>query len=416
MKKLSMMLAVAALVATGCDPYEDAPGGNPEILAVTAAGRTAAGGLRPGIEGTEGTDGQWVLDAVPVGSGGNNVIVVTTNKLLDPSTIQAAQQDPTDATSTGDCRPANGWLQITKAVAGGAPVAEALTYDDPATPEDTANPTADDWQWYSCYYAGAATSSYGASIQIFRAKVSQAPGFPAAGSPQRVARLEPAANYVITGTVKDEAGNDLAINVAVSTMITAPAVNATPTAAGSLTVAWTTISVTGTTYQVFRAPAVQVAGKPVGIFEPGDYAELATGLSVATYTDTAVSDADTVSYFYYVTATPASGSPNDSAYASTKPAAPTVTIKAGPTPTTELVLSWTSTNATSYVVSRATVEAGPFTDLPTPAATVGAPAPITFTDTGLTTGTKYFYKVTAKNLLGAAASSVVSKTPAAPTT
>jgi hypothetical protein len=403
MKKLSMMLAAMALVAVGCDPYEDAPGGDPAIVAVTAAGRTAAG-VNASIDGTE-AGGQWTIDGVPVGAGGNNVIVVTTNKLLDGSTIQTAPQDPADASSTGDCKPANSWLTITR---NGAP--DALNYADPATPTDN-------WQWYTCYYPAAATTNYGASIQIFRAKVSEAPSFATgAAGPMRVARLEPASDYVIGGTVKDDAGNDLTVNVAVSTMITAPAVNATPTAAGSLTVAWTTISVTGTTYQVFRAPAVQVAGKPVGIFEPGDYAELATGLSVATYTDTAVSDADTVSYFYYVTATPASGSPNDSAYASTKPAAPTVTIKAGPAPTTELVLSWTATNATSYVISRATVEAGPFTDLPTLAATAGAPAPITFTDTGLTTGTKYFYKVTAKNLLGAAASSVVSKTPAAPTT
>jgi hypothetical protein len=205
MKKLSMMLAAMALVAVGCDPYEDAPGGDPAIVTVTAAGRTAAG-VNDAVTGTE-AGGQWTVDGVPVGTGGNNVIVVTTNKLLDGSTIQSAPQDPADATSAGDCTPANSWLTITR---NGAP--EPLNYADPATPTDN-------WQWYTCYYPGAATTSYGASIQIFRAKVSQAPGFATgAAGPMRAARLEPDVTYVFTGNVSDESGSQLPINVTVSTV------------------------------------------------------------------------------------------------------------------------------------------------------------------------------------------------------
>lgn len=228
MKKLSMTLAAVALVAVGCDPYDDAPGADPQIVQVTAAGR-----LIPAILAEEpGADGFWVLDdgvpedadgngfveeserapfedlLVPAGAGGANVIVITTNKLLDGNSIQSAPQDLTDATSTGDCRPANAWLTITKNPGTGA-VPEALTYADTAGGSD--------FQWYSCYYPAAATSSFGASIEIFRARVDTAPGLTTATRPHSIARLEPGMTYEFTGTVNDESGNALPINVRVVT-------------------------------------------------------------------------------------------------------------------------------------------------------------------------------------------------------
>jgi hypothetical protein len=223
MKKLSMMLAVAALVATGCDPYDDAPGGAAEIISVTAAGRLVFAVTHDGP-----VDGFYVLDdgapedtnesgfideaefvaaedlGVPAGAGGNNVIVVTTNRLLDGASIQSAPQVPTDATSIGDCRPANNWLTITK---NGAP--EALTYADTAGGSP--------YQWYTCYYPGAATSAYGASIEIFRGRVDTAPGLTTATRPLTIARLEAGMTYELTGSVNDDSGNPLAINVRVVT-------------------------------------------------------------------------------------------------------------------------------------------------------------------------------------------------------
>jgi hypothetical protein len=234
MKKLSMMLAAMALVAVGCDPYDDAPGGDPQIVQVTAAGRLVSAVVAE----PPGAGGFWLLDdgapldvdengfiedsefaavedlGVPAGAGGNNVIVITTNKLLDGSTIQAAPQDPADASSAGDCRPAGTtpWLTIRKTPAGGAQTTEALNY------ADTADPTASNYQWYTCYYPGAATSSYGSSIEIFRARANTPPGLTTATRPLTIAALEPDMTYEITGTVNDDSGNPLQINVHVRTV------------------------------------------------------------------------------------------------------------------------------------------------------------------------------------------------------
>lgn len=78
-------------------------------------------------------------------------------------------------------------------------------------------------------------------------------------------------------------------------------------------------------------------------------------------------------------------------------------------------LSWTgSGGATSYNVKRSTVSGGPYT-------TVGSPTGTTFTDSGLTNGTTYFYVVTAVNSVGesgnsnqASATPQAAQVPAAP--
>ncbi len=75
-------------------------------------------------------------------------------------------------------------------------------------------------------------------------------------------------------------------------------------------------------------------------------------------------------------------------------------------------LTWTaSSGATSYHVKRATTSGGPYTQ-------VGAPTSTSFTNTGLTNGTTYFYVVSALNATGESAnSSQASATPvAAPAT
>lgn len=76
----------------------------------------------------------------------------------------------------------------------------------------------------------------------------------------------------------------------------------------------------------------------------------------------------------------------------TVPAAPTgLSASAG---NTQITLSWSgSTGATGYNVKRATVSGGPYT-------TVGSTASTSFTNTGLTNGTTYYYVVTATNTAG----------------
>src|SRR6202171_2874483 len=88
------------------------------------------------------------------------------------------------------------------------------------------------------------------------------------------------------------------------------------------------------------------------------------------------------------------------------PAAPTgLTATAG---NAQVMLAWTaSTGATSYYVKRSTTTGGPYTQIATQTAT-------SYTDTGLTNGTKYYYVVSAYNSAGQSANSTeVSVTPVA---
>jgi hypothetical protein len=374
MKKLSTMMAVLALVATGCDPYEDAPGGDPQILTVTASGWD----MDAPVEGALVGD-QWTLTDVPADV--NGAIIVTTNKLLDGTSIQTGGQDPADAASYGNCVPANDWLTVT---ANGEEQPLSGPSDDPADP----------FQWFTCYYPGAATSSYGASVVIFRTYASQAPTTTAITRPLQTAFLDPAVAYVFTGDVRDDSGNTLSINVAVQTTVATPAgVTATPTAANSVTIAWTGSSL-ATSYSVARAPQIPDPKGEPGDMMAGTFADLALGTTaggVTTFTDATMTDADVAVYYYRVTARAAIGSPATSAAVTTKAVAPTVKVASASA--TSLKLTWKGTNATSYTVYRSATKTGPFTS-------IGTTTTPTFTDVGLTTGTEYFYKVTATNFLG----------------
>ena len=89
------------------------------------------------------------------------------------------------------------------------------------------------------------------------------------------------------------------------------------------------------------------------------------------------------------------------------PSAPTgVTATAG---NQQVSLSWNaSAGATSYNVKRGTASGGPYT-------TVSSPTTTSYTDTGLTNGTTYYYVVTAVNAAGESGNSnQASATPAPP--
>lgn len=88
------------------------------------------------------------------------------------------------------------------------------------------------------------------------------------------------------------------------------------------------------------------------------------------------------------------------------PAAPTLTATSGDT---QVTLNWNSvTDAASYNVYRATTSGGPYTQIAT--GLTGT----TYTDTGLTNGTTYYFAVTAANDAGESAySNEVTATPEA---
>jgi cellulose 1,4-beta-cellobiosidase len=93
--------------------------------------------------------------------------------------------------------------------------------------------------------------------------------------------------------------------------------------------------------------------------------------------------------------------------ASTVPAAPaTLAATAG---NQQVTLTWSATSgATTYHVKRTAASGGPYTQ-------VGSVTATSYTDTGLTNGTKYFYVVSALNAAGESVnSSEVSGVPASP--
>jgi fibronectin type 3 domain-containing protein len=192
-------------------------------------------------------------------------------------------------------------------------------------------------------------------------------------------------------------------------------VNATPTApaqappapanlaatAGNAQVALTWSASTGaTSYHVKRSTS---SGAETQIAAPAG----------TSYTDTSVTNG--TKYFYVVSAVNATG---ESANSNEVNATPTAPAQAPPTPTNlaatggnaQVALTWSaSTGATSYNVKRSTTNGSGYV-------TVSSPTSTSYTDTGVTNGTTYYYVVSAVNGTGESAnSSQVSAIPSAPT-
>ncbi len=145
----------------------------------------------------------------------------------------------------------------------------------------------------------------------------------------------------------------------------------------------------------------------------GPYTKVASPTATS-YTDTGLTN--NTPYYYVVTAVNSAGESAASSQATATPSAP-VTVPAVPTNlqatagNTQISLTWTaSTGATSYNVKRSTTSGGPYTK-------IASPTSPSYTDTGLTNGTPYYYVVTAVNSSGeSAASSQATATPSAPAT
>jgi len=143
----------------------------------------------------------------------------------------------------------------------------------------------------------------------------------------------------------------------------------------------------------------------------GPYTTVATGVTATSYTNTGLTNGTT--YYYVVSATNSAGESTNSAQASATPTAGTQ-VPAAPTGLTatagnaQVALSWAaSSGATSYTVKRATTSGGPYTTVAT-----GVTA-TSYTNTGLTNGTTYYYVVSATNSAGESTNS--SQTSATPT-
>ncbi len=142
----------------------------------------------------------------------------------------------------------------------------------------------------------------------------------------------------------------------------------------------------------------------------GPYTQISTQ-SAASDTDTGLTNG--TKYFYVVSAYNSAGQSTNSAEVNATPGLPMPASPTGLVATAgnaQVSLTWTaSSGATSYHVKRSTTS-GAETQISSPTST-------SYTDTGLTNGTKYFYVVSAANSGGESAmSSEVSATPSAPST
>jgi fibronectin type 3 domain-containing protein len=140
----------------------------------------------------------------------------------------------------------------------------------------------------------------------------------------------------------------------------------------------------------------------------GPYATLASGLTATSYNDTSAVNETT--YYYLVTATNLGGEGESSPEVSATPVTPPV-APAGLAATSgdaSASLTWNSVaGASGYRLKRATTSGGPY-------ALVTESTGTSFTDTGLTNGTTYYYVVSAYNAGGESAnSSPVSAEPQA---
>jgi len=184
----------------------------------------------------------------------------------------------------------------------------------------------------------------------------------------------------------------------------APAPPAAPTGLtatpgnAQVSLAWTASS-GATSYNVKRSPT-----------NGGPYSTIAPGIATTSYTDMGLTNGTT--YYYVVSASNGIEGPNSSQVSATPsagpnpPAAPTG-LSAAPG-NAQVSLSWNaSAGATSYNVKRSTTNGGPYSTIAPGIATTS------YTNTGLTNGTTYYYVVSASNGVEGPNSSQVSATPSA---
>jgi fibronectin type 3 domain-containing protein len=247
------------------------------------------------------------------------------------------------------------------------------------------------------------TATNAQGIQIFRQLGSNSfnliATLPATSTSYNDTGLNPGTSYNYNIQAYNLAGYSAVTSVSTATLTVAPT-NVTATAGnGQITLSWTAPAGAGT-FNIYKA--ISSGGEGNKIVKSG-----VTGIA---FTDTGLTNGTT--YYYQVTAVDAGGESARSAEVNATPQHSAIApVPTGVTATPgngQVALSWNaSPTATSYNVYRSTSSGG---EGATPYQT--GVTSTSFTDTGLTNGTTYYYQITAVNAAGESPkSSEVSATP-----
>ncbi|MGO8673986.1 MAG: choice-of-anchor tandem repeat GloVer-containing protein, partial [Capsulimonadaceae bacterium] len=242
---------------------------------------------------------------------------------------------------------------------------------------------------------------------VYRATASGAEGTAAVGTSTAAyytdTGLTNGVEYFYTVAAVNDGGTSAQSTEAFATpeagLLSAPTGLAATAGNAQVGLSWSS-STGATSYNVYRATSSGAEGSTT----------IGTASTTA-YTDTGLSNGTT--YFYKISAVNGEGTSAQSSETSATPEPPAPAAPSGLTATpggAQISLSWTaSTGAASYNVYRATTSGAEGTTA------IGTATTTTYTDTGLTNGVTYFYKVAAVNGGGTSPQSTeASATPVAP--
>jgi cellulose 1,4-beta-cellobiosidase len=346
------------------------------------------------VTGSSNTGVNWTVALGPGAPAGALPGTISASGLYTaPSTIASQYTVIVTAQSQAD---------TTKSASATVTLNPPETISTPAAPTGPASGTTGTSYTYT---TSGATSSYGHSVQYeFNWGDGTNSGWLAVGTTSASHAWTTANTYQVTAQARCAIDTTALSAVSTGLAVTmGPPLPPTGLAAtpgnAQVTLSWSA-STGATSYNVYRSTKSGGEGSTA----------YATGITSPTYTNTGLTNG--TKYYYAVAAVNAGGTSAQSTEVSATPiappAAPTgLTAKAG---NAQVVLSWTaSSGGTSYNVYRATTSRGEGTT-----ALVTGITATTYTNTGLTNGTKYYYTVAAVNAGGTSAqSSEVSATPQA---